>query len=366
VTSSCRYDLVVFDLDGVVYVGRRAVPGAAEAIRALLADGVHVAYATNNASRRVGEVAELLNSLGVPARPEEVVTSARATAELLAADLPPGAPVLAVGAPALREELAAAGLTPVPSAQERPVAVVQGYGPEVGWALLAEACVAIRAGARWVATNTDATMPSPRGPLPGNGALVAAVRTALGGREPDTVVGKPEPVLLTTAAGHRGDGRVLVVGDRLDTDIEGARRAGMDSLLVLSGVTTAAELLAAPVQRRPTHVAADCSALTASVQGCLLPEFRDGEAVADGWRVTVDDEHLVLARSDSAVRIPSFLGNLTGERAGERAGGALRALAPAAWATPGWSAIRAEDAAAEEALTALGLGRYAGWVVPAP
>jgi hypothetical protein len=269
---------------------------------------------------------------------------------LLAADLERGAPVLPVGAPALREEIAAAGLTPVTSADERPQVVVQGYGPEVGWSMLAEACVAIRAGARWVATNRDATLPSSRGPVPGNGSLVAAVSTALGGREPDTVVGKPGPALLKAAASLRGGGRVLVVGDRLDTDIEGARNAGMDSLLVLTGVTTAAELLAAPANHRPTYVAADCSALGAPAQP--LPDWHDGEACAGAWRVTVDDHHLVLA-----------------SRAGPAGGesiDALRTLASAAWASPQRSAIRAEDAAAEHALGDLGLGRYAGWMVPAP
>jgi hypothetical protein len=267
--------------------------------------------------------------------------------------------VLAVGAPALSEELTAVGLTPVTTAEERPVAVVQGYGPQVGWAALAEACLVIRAGARWVATNSDATLPSPRGPLPGNGALVAALSTALGGREPDTVVGKPETVLLTIAATGRQHDRVLVVGDRLDTDVEGARRAGMDSLLVLTGVTSAAELLAAPPRQRPTHVAADCSALARPADEARIAPWCDGEALAGGWRVTLDDDHLVLSRSDSAVGIPTFLGNLTGEHVG-----ALRVLAPAAWESPQWSAIRADGSAAEEALTALGLGRYASWAVP--
>ena len=130
---------------------------------------------------------------------------------------------------------------------------MQGYGPEVGWKDLAEAALAVRAGALWVATNTDRTLPSPRGPLPGNGSLVAVLRTALD-REPDVVVGKPEPALFETAASLSGSRRPLVVGDRLDTDIEGAVRAGMDSLLVLTGVSGPAELLAAPRGARPTYV----------------------------------------------------------------------------------------------------------------
>ncbi len=350
-TLASRYDLVIFDLDGVVYLGAQAVTGAPAAIRAVVADGIPVVFATNNASRQASEVAELLTHLEVPAGPEDVVTSAEATAELLAEDLPAGAPVLVVGAPALRAEVAAVGLTPVDSAEVRPVAVVQGYGPNVGWALLAEACVAIRAGASWVATNMDATMPSPRGPLPGNGSLVAALVAALGGRTPDTVVGKPEPLLFTTAARHRGAEQVLVVGDRLDTDIEGAGRASMDSLLVLTGVSTAADLLAAPAHQRPTHVAADCRALSSVDDESRVPEWCDGAASAGGWRVVHDADHLVLSTES--------------ERGRDDAVAALRALARAAWIHPEWTGIRAADPVAEAAVSALGLGRFAAWSVKA-
>ncbi len=254
------YDLVIFDLDGVVYLGTQAVPGAAEAIGRLRAEGRAVAYATNNASRRPEEVAQLLESLGVPARADEVVTSPQAAAGLLADRLPTGSPVLVVGADALRAQIRAAGLEPVDTAEAGPKAVVQGYGRDVGWVHLAEASVAVRAGALWVATNADRTLPSPRGPLPGNGSLVAALATALD-RQPDAIVGKPEPTLFTQAAKRVGADRPLVVGDRLDTDIEGAVRAGMDSLLVLTGVSTRADALAAPPNQRPTFVAEDLSAL---------------------------------------------------------------------------------------------------------
>jgi Predicted sugar phosphatases of the HAD superfamily len=364
VTLAGRYDLVVFDLDGVVYVGAQAVPGAPEAIRALVEAGTPVAYATNNASRRATEVADLLGRLGVPARPEEVVTSARATAELLAGELPPGAPVLPVGAPALGEELAAVGLSPVTRAEDRPVAVVQGYGPNVGWAMLAEACVAIRAGARWVATNPDPTMPSPRGPVPGNGALVAAVATALG-REPDTVVGKPAPGLLEAAARRRGARRVLVVGDRLDTDIEGAARAGMDSLLVLTGVATPADLLAAPPHRRPTYVAADLGALSTPDDSVRVPEWA-GAVVHAGWRVSLDDRQLVLvahARAAGDARTAGDAPDAGGDAPDPV--GALRALAAAAWQCPQWTAIRVDPAGAS-ALSALGLQRHASPMAESP
>ena len=254
------YDLVIFDLDGVLYLGDQVIPGAVEATARLRERGIPAAYATNNASRLAGDVAELLTSLGIPASADEIVTSSWVAARLLADRLPGGTPVLVVGAPALAEEVRAVGLRPVDTAEASPKVVLQGYGPEVGWHHLAEATVAIRAGATWIATNADRTLPSPRGPLPGNGALVAAIATALG-RQPDTVVGKPDPALFVAAARERRAERPLVVGDRLDTDIEGANRAGMDSLLVLTGVSTADDLASAPPERRPTYVAADLSAL---------------------------------------------------------------------------------------------------------
>ncbi|MEJ3748042.1 HAD-IIA family hydrolase [Actinomycetes bacterium KLBMP 9797] len=276
------YDLVIFDLDGVIYLIDHPIPGAVDAVTELHRDGTRLAYATNNASRRAGEVATLLTGLGVPAEAGEVLTSAGAAAAVLAERLPPGARVLVVGAEALRAEVRDAGLVPVALADEAPVAVVQGYGPEVGWAQLAEAAVAVRAGALWVATNTDRTLPSPRGPLPGNGSLVAVLRTALD-RDPDVVVGKPEPALFATAARLTGARRPLVVGDRLDTDIEGANRASMDSLLVLTGVSGAAELLAAPPERRPTYVAADLSGLFEVDDAVRVPvEAAGGWQVADG------------------------------------------------------------------------------------
>ncbi|GAB7052163.1 HAD-IIA family hydrolase [Catenuloplanes indicus JCM 9534] len=256
------YDLVIFDLDGVVYLIDQPIPGAVEAIARLHEAGVPVAYATNNASRRAADVAALLTGMGIPATPEEVLTSAGASAAVLADRLPAGATVLVVGADALRAEIEAVGLTVVSKAEDRPAAVAQGYGPAVGWADLAEASVAIRAGAMWLATNTDKTLPSPRGPLPGNGSLVAALRHALG-RDPDVIVGKPAPALFTTAAERVGATKALVVGDRLDTDLEGAVRAGMDGLLVLTGVHTVEDLRNAPAEQKATFVAPDLSGLFA-------------------------------------------------------------------------------------------------------
>jgi HAD superfamily hydrolase (TIGR01450 family) len=262
-------------------------------------------------------VAALLRRMGVEALEAEVLTSAQASAELLAQQLPAGSTVLVVGADALRAEVREVGLRPVDSADDRPAAVVQGYGPAVGWADLAEAAVAIRAGAVWVATNTDRTLPTARGPLPGNGALVAALRTALE-RDPDLVVGKPEPALFETAALRAGAQRPIVVGDRLDTDIEGARRSGMDSLLVLTGVSGPRDLLAAPPYRRPTHVATDLSGLFEVDDAVRVPrlEKSGGGAEAGGWRVTRQGAGLELTGSGEsmpALRLLSAMAWADGE-----------------------------------------------------
>jgi glycerol-1-phosphatase len=291
------YDLVIFDLDGVVYLIDKPIPGAADAVGRLRSAGTPVAYATNNASRRAADVAAILTGMDVPAGPDEVLTSAGAAAALLAGEFPAGARVLVVGADALRAEVREAGLTPVAEAADEPVAVVQGYGPEVGWRILAEAALAVRAGATWVATNTDRTLPSPRGPLPGNGSLVAVLRTALD-RDPDLVVGKPEPALFRTAASRSGAQRPLVVGDRLDTDIQGAVTAGLDSLLVLTGVSGPTELLTAPPSRRPTFVAADLSALFRPADEARVP--LDGPQ-AGGWELTRDGDTATLAGAGDPV-----------------------------------------------------------------
>ncbi len=310
-----RYDLFIFDLDGVVYLGREPIAGAVESINSLVAARGRVAYATNNASRRAAEVAELLRGIGVHATEDEVVTAAQAAARRLAEQLPAGAKVLVVGGDALRAEVSAVGLRPPASADDAPVAVVQGYAPEVGWAQLAEASVAVRAGARWVATNGDRTLPSPRGPLPGNGSLVAALATALD-RQPDEVVGKPAPGLFHTAAARAGGSTTLVIGDRLDTDIRGAVHAGMDSLLVLTGLTSPAQLLAADPGERPTWVAADLRGLHEPGAAARIPADADGNAEVGGWAVGRTSEGLRLSGSGPEAA-------------------ALAALAAAAWASGG-------------------------------
>ena len=259
-----RYAAVVCDLDGVVYRGPTAVPHAVEVLGGL---DVPVLYATNNASRSPSDVASHLRDLGLACTPDAVATSSQAGAWLLADRLAAGSPVLAVGGAGVSVALAEAGLRPVLPADAActPVdAVLQGYGPAVTATDLAEAAYAVEGGATWVATNTDGTLPTDRGVAPGNGSLVAAVERAVG-HPPHLVAGKPAPPLYVLCAGRLAlpVDRVLAVGDRLDTDIEGAVAAGMDSLLVLTGVDDLRACLAAPPQRRPTWVAPDLRALAA-------------------------------------------------------------------------------------------------------
>lgn len=260
-----RYDAALCDLDGVLYLGDDPVPHAAESVAAARAVGQRFAFVTNNASRAPGAVAERLTDLGIPAVVEDVVTSGQAAARTLAERLPAGATVLVLGAEALADEVRGVGLRPVrtvaEAGEEGPDAVVQGLAPTTSWADLSEATVALQRGALWVTGNTDLTLPTSRGQLPGNGAFVEVLRRVTG-REP-LVAGKPDPALHHESVERVGATRPLVVGDRLDTDVLGAVRGGADSLLVLTGVTDVEGLLTAPAGSRPTYVGRDLRALLA-------------------------------------------------------------------------------------------------------
>jgi len=261
------HDVLLLDLDGVVYAGPRALPGAADRLARCRQAGARLGYVTNNASRTPQAVAEQLLDLGVEASEEAVVTSAQAAARLLAERLPDGSRVLVVGGEGLVAALIEQGLEPVWSADDDPAAVAQGFHPSVGWAQLAEGAYALATGVVWVASNLDRTVPTERGTAPGNGTLVEALRTATG-REP-VVAGKPEPALFDEAIRRLGGRLPLVVGDRIDTDIAGARRSGLPSLLVLTGVSTLADVCTAQGEDRPDYVAPD-------LEGLLLehPEVR--------------------------------------------------------------------------------------------
>ncbi|MFV0136812.1 HAD hydrolase-like protein [Streptomyces sp. HMX87] len=306
------YDTALLDLDGVVYAGGHAIAHAVESLGTARAGGMQLAYVTNNALRTPDVVAAHLTELGIPADAGDVITSAQAVARLIAEQVPAGARVLVIGGEGLRAALREHGLVPVESADDDPAAVVQGYGgPELPWGRFAEACYAIARGVPWFASNTDLTIPGARGIAPGNGAAVEVVRIATGA-EP-RVAGKPLPPMHRETILRTGARRPLVVGDRLDTDIEGAFNGEVDSLLVLTGVTDPAQLLAAPPQHRPTYVDADLRGLLTG-----QPEVigADGGFRCGGWTAAADGERLELAGD------------------GARLDG-LRALCAAAWTAAG-------------------------------
>ncbi len=252
-------DVLLADLDGVVYASEIALPYAVESLNEA-ARTRRIGYITNNAARTDRTVAAQLTELGLTALPEEVVTSPQAAIRLLAETVPAPATILIVGGEGLVAEAERAGYTVTRSALDQPRAVVQGFAPEVSWTDLAEAAFALQTpedegGIPWIATNTDWTIPRSRGVAPGNGTLVSAVHTAIGRLA--TVAGKPEVPIFAEATLRFGARHPLMIGDRLDTDILGACRAGIDSALVLTGIDRPKHVLAAPEGSRPTYILSD-------------------------------------------------------------------------------------------------------------
>jgi glycerol-1-phosphatase len=314
------YDVALLDLDGTVYLAGAAIPGAPEALRKAAGAGMRLAYVTNNASRTPAAIAALLVGFGVSAVPQDVVTSAQAAARMLAERLPAGAPVLVVGGSGLRVAVRERGLRPVTTAAERPRAVVQGYSPDITYSLLEEGGLAVAAGALFVASNADLTLPTRRGIQPGNGAFIQVIATATGKRP--LVAGKPEPPLQHESVLRTGAKHALVVGDRLDTDIEGANRVGLDSLLVFTGVTSAVQAILAPPEQRPTYLAED---LTGLLEPHPAVTSQDGTHRCGGWTARLDGDRLDL------------------DGTGARIDG-LRALCAAAWSGDGITAESAQPA----------------------
>jgi glycerol-1-phosphatase len=282
-----QHDCLLLDLDGTVFRGSEPVVGAVEA---LAASKTRALFITNNASRSANDVAQNLQQMGFDARPDDVVTSAQSAARLLKSHLKPDSPVLIVGTDALAAEVATVGLRPVRLFADAPVAVVQGHSPRTGWPDLAEAALTIRAGALWVAANVDVTLPSERGLLPGNGSMVAALRAATGAVP--QVAGKPQPTLYEDALSHGDFHAPLVIGDRLDTDIAGANAAHLPSLLVLSGVSTAAQAVLAPVGQRPTYIAQDLRALASDPDLLKI-------GPQPGWHVDADTAAITITAADT-------------------------------------------------------------------
>jgi HAD superfamily hydrolase (TIGR01450 family) len=322
-----RYRGLICDLDGVVYRGATAVPHAVETLNRVTASGVPVVFATNNASRPPEQVGGNLRGLGVAARGWSVVTSSQAAAAYLAQGLAQGAPVCAVGGPGVAQALTEAGLTPVRVADLGDTtveAVVQGLGVDVTWSELAAVGHLAESGVPWVATNVDFTLPTPYGQAPGNGALVALVQTVTSASP--HVVGKPQAALFDLARARLGTDQqdTLVCGDRLDTDIEGANSAGLDSLFVLSGASRLRDVSLARRSARPTYIATDLSGLL----GSALPLH------------SAALEHLVELGPDAVPRLPN----------GGDTGALLRSVVAMAWSARDSGRAVSEDAVVWEGI----------------
>ncbi|WP_343576347.1 HAD-IIA family hydrolase [Mycobacterium sp.] len=317
-TLAQQHDCLLIDLDGTVFRGCELTEGAAEALEKVPG---RTLFVTNNASRSAGEVAAHLQDLGLPAAADDVVTSAQSAAHMLAEKLAPQSRVLVVGTESLAAEITAVGLEPVRRYGDKPDAVVQGHSPDTGWPNLAEAALAIRAGAVWVAANVDATLPTERGLLPGNGSMVAALQVATDA-EP-LVAGKPAATLMLDALA-RGDFQTpLVVGDRLNTDIAGANAAELPSLMVLTGVNSARDAVYAVPDQRATFIGHDLRSLHQHAD-----ELTVGPQPA--WHIDIRDHAITVST------------------AGRDEGDGLsivRAVAHAVWSTPATTVTAGDDTA---------------------
>lgn len=267
------YDLALVDLDGVTYKGHEPIEFAAEGLAGARAAGLRLVFVTNNASREPESVSDQLSSLNIPAQPSDVMTAAQACARLLGDHVDPGARVLVVGGAGLVTAVTEAGYVVVQSADEAPDAVAQGFAPGLGWADLAEAAYAVAGGAVHVVSNLDLSLPTARGYAPGNGALVGAVAAATGVQP--VSAGKPSPAMYAMAIERAGASRPLVVGDRLDTDLAGARAGGYPGFHVLTGVNSARDDILAHPGERPDFIGADLRAL-------LVPHTAPS-AASQGW-----------------------------------------------------------------------------------
>lgn len=293
--------VVLADLDGVIYRGPGEIPYAVESMNAL-GDSIRVGYITNNASRTDASVAAHLTELGLTVAPDDVVTSPQAAMSLLKELVAQGSTVLVVGGEGLTAEVERAGFVVTRSALDAPAAVVQGFDPSVGWLHLAEATYAIHDGGEaihWIATNTDWTIPQARGTAPGNGTLVSAVHTAVG-RLP-IVAGKPEVAIFEEAFTRFGSRDALMIGDRLDTDILGANRAGIPSVLVLTGIDQAKQVLAASVQERPTYILDDLRGLHEPYPDTLTVDEGDSVLTRVGGAAVRRRGHVLTVESGEGI-----------------------------------------------------------------
>lgn len=305
-TPLAGVSLLLADLDGVIYRGPDAIAHAVAALHKA-ARSVQLGYVTNNASRTPAQVAEQIAGYGLPAKPSDVVTSPQSAARVLSGLLPEGALVLVVGGEGLVSEVEAAGFRITRAADDEPDAVVQGFSPEVGWEQLAQASFALQRTPElpWIATNTDWTIPVKGGIAPGNGALVSAVHLAVGRLA--TFAGKPEPEIFQVAFERFGvdPAQTLMIGDRLDTDVLGANRAGVRSALVLTGIDSAKTLLASDVSMRPDFVLDDLRDLHKPYPETFRSVDSDGVLTVEVGRAVVRrKEHVIrVARPGSRIDV---------------------------------------------------------------
>lgn len=313
------YDAALFDLDGVVYRYPVPVPSAPQTLAQLRARTKGVGFITNNAAREPEVICSDLERMGIAAAPQDVATSGQAVAALMASELAPGSAVLVVGSVSLAREIMAVGLRPVTRNGDHPAAIVQGYDPDLSWPLVSQACLALCDGVAWYASNLDMLRPTSEGLLPGAGAQVAALQACFPGRTV-RVAGKPFPPLFTLMAGRLGATHAIAVGDRLDTDIQGATNAGMDSLFVLTGAHGKTELVAAVPEQRPTRLGYDLSDL-------LRPERRAVQMeTSSAWRC---GQVSATVGPDGVARLDGRLDDLSQQV------DALWALAHLCWDNPG-------------------------------
>ncbi|WNM23252.1 HAD-IIA family hydrolase [Demequina capsici] len=302
------HDVALVDLDGVAYRGPEAIPSAPPALAAARAAGMRVVFVTNNANRAPETVAAHLTELGMPTTRDEVMTAAQAGAALLATLVPSDATVLVVGGDGLKAAVEELGFATVESAADAPDAVIQGFNPDIRWRDLAEVAYAVQGGALHVATNLDLTIPNDRGIAPGNGSLVRAVAEATGAIPP--AAGKPEPAMFHLAAAKAEAHNPVMIGDRLDTDLKGARAAGYAGLLVLTGVDGPREAILASPDMRPAYITEDMSGLA---------EPHPAPVEAHGWWLV----------GDARARVREGLLSVEGGSRIDR----VRAACAAAWST---------------------------------
>jgi HAD superfamily hydrolase (TIGR01450 family) len=255
-----RYDGLLVDLDGVVWIGRDPVAGSPEALRALLDSGKRIVFVTNNPGKPPAVYAKRLLELGVQVDAGQIVTAGMVVTRLAAEAAGDGGSAFVIGAPALKEMTAAAGVRLLgrEEAREADAVIVSGHR-EFDYRELLAAKQALDRGAALFATSRDPTMPFPGGEVPGTGAVLAAVETASGRRA--EIAGKPEHHLFEMAIEAVGGGRLAMVGDRVSSDIVGGRAAGLETILVLSGTTSGEE--AAVAEPAPDHVLEDLGGLLA-------------------------------------------------------------------------------------------------------